>query len=150
MSLLRLTGVTKRYPGMAAPAVDDLSLSVAAGEILALLGPSGCGKTTTLRLIAGFEHGVALSLERVPQHRTQRVLVFYDENLGGSSHSGRSKRCGQRSQPGGTPALRASSSISAICFLDCSISALTLSGSAWGRSILFSTGMTSRPCSMAV
>ena len=55
MSLLRLTGVTKRYPGMAAPAVDDLSLSVAAGEILALLGPSGCGKTTTLRLVAGFE-----------------------------------------------------------------------------------------------
>ena len=34
MSLLRLTGVTKRYPGMAAPAVDDLSLSVAAGEIV--------------------------------------------------------------------------------------------------------------------
>ena len=55
MSLLQLVGVTKSYAGNAAPAVDGLSLSVAAGEILALLGPSGCGKTTTLRLVAGFE-----------------------------------------------------------------------------------------------
>ena len=36
-------------------ALEDLTLSVAAGEILALLGPSGCGKTTALRLIAGLE-----------------------------------------------------------------------------------------------
>jgi iron(III) transport system ATP-binding protein len=55
VSLLRLEGVTKRFAGSVAPAVDGLSLSVAAGEILALLGPSGCGKTTTLRLVAGFE-----------------------------------------------------------------------------------------------
>jgi iron(III) transport system ATP-binding protein len=36
-------------------AVNRMSLSVAEGEILALLGPSGCGKTTILRLIAGFD-----------------------------------------------------------------------------------------------
>jgi multiple sugar transport system ATP-binding protein len=36
-------------------AVQDLSLTVASGEIVALLGSSGCGKTSTLRMIAGFE-----------------------------------------------------------------------------------------------
>lgn len=35
--------------------VDDVSLTIAEGEFLALLGPSGCGKTTILRMIAGFE-----------------------------------------------------------------------------------------------
>ncbi len=55
MVLLTLEHVTKRFEAGGAPAVDDLSLAVARGQILALLGPSGCGKTTTLRLIAGFE-----------------------------------------------------------------------------------------------
>ncbi|WP_141576841.1 ABC transporter ATP-binding protein [Actinomadura sp. WMMA1423] len=49
--MIRLEGVTKRYPGQDAPAVDDLTLGVRDGEIVVLLGPSGCGKTTTLRLI---------------------------------------------------------------------------------------------------
>jgi len=34
--------------------LKDLSISVAAGELVSLLGSSGCGKTTTLRLVAGF------------------------------------------------------------------------------------------------
>ncbi len=55
MELLALEDVTKRYAPAQPPAVDGLTLTVAQGEILALLGPSGCGKTTTLRLIAGFE-----------------------------------------------------------------------------------------------
>ena len=54
MAIIRLEGVSKRYTE-ASRAVNNLSLEVEAGEILAILGPSGCGKTTTLRLIAGFE-----------------------------------------------------------------------------------------------
>ncbi|MQY07791.1 ABC transporter ATP-binding protein [Actinomadura macrotermitis] len=49
--MIRLDGVTKRYPGTDAPAVGGLTLGVRAGETAVLLGPSGCGKTTTLRLI---------------------------------------------------------------------------------------------------
>lgn len=43
--------VVKTYPGSAEPAVDDLSLTVPAGEICVLLGPSGSGKTTALMMV---------------------------------------------------------------------------------------------------
>jgi osmoprotectant transport system ATP-binding protein len=43
--------VTKRYGGSERPAVDDLSLTVPAGEICVLIGPSGGGKTTAMKLV---------------------------------------------------------------------------------------------------
>jgi len=46
---LRLEGVSVRYGAKAA--VNDVSLSVHQGEVLALIGPSGCGKTTLLRTL---------------------------------------------------------------------------------------------------
>jgi len=45
-------GLTKQYGPLRA--VDDLSFSVAPGEVLGFLGPNGAGKSTTMRIIAGF------------------------------------------------------------------------------------------------
>jgi iron(III) transport system ATP-binding protein len=86
---VRIQGLSKRYPGTAAPAVHDLTLEVEAGEFIALLGPSGCGKTTTLRCVAGLEKPdageiwvndtlVFSSTRRIniPAYRRQMGMVF--------------------------------------------------------------------------
>jgi ABC-type Fe3+/spermidine/putrescine transport system ATPase subunit len=83
---LELQNLVKRFGDTAA--VDGASLTVGAGEIVALLGPSGCGKTTTLRLIAGFESldaGRILlggsDLTALPPFRRGIGLVFQDYAL---------------------------------------------------------------------
>jgi ABC-2 type transport system ATP-binding protein len=50
VTMIELVGLTKRFDDFTA--VDGVTLSVAAGEILALLGPNGAGKTTTVRMLA--------------------------------------------------------------------------------------------------
>ena len=75
-----LDRVTKRFGQTTA--VDELSLSVAAGEMFGLIGPDGAGKTTTIRLICGLlkaDRGVATVLGRDPlrDHRRLTESVGY-------------------------------------------------------------------------
>ena len=54
MATVNLEKMTKVYPN-GKPAVLDLDLDVAEGELMVLVGPSGSGKTTALRMVAGLE-----------------------------------------------------------------------------------------------
>lgn len=90
MTFLDIRGVTKRYG--VTTAVDDVTLSVAAGSRTAVVGPSGSGKTTLLRLIGGFEapdsgqvtlNGDVLAdgTAIVPAHRRSVGFVTQDGSL---------------------------------------------------------------------
>ncbi len=85
--MLQLTDIYKAFnPQM--PVLADINLSVAAGEIVALLGPSGCGKTTLLRIVAGLEQadrGTIIfdgrDLAQTPVHKRNFGLMFQDYAL---------------------------------------------------------------------
>lgn len=86
MALVCLGEVTKRYESANDPALDDVSLEVAAGEAVAVMGPSGSGKSTLLNLIAGLDKPssgtVMVAGERVDRMGETGVARFRRKEVG--------------------------------------------------------------------
>ena len=88
MAELTLERVGVSYEGV--PAVEDVTLTIPSGQVLAVLGPSGCGKSTLLRAVAGLEplrtgeiRCDGERVDRVPTHRRGFALMFQDGQLFG-------------------------------------------------------------------
>lgn len=106
--LMSVSGLSKRFGGLIA--VEDLTLELFSGEILALIGPNGAGKTTTFNLIAGVHRpttgSVTLNGARIdglPVHRIaalglmrtfQHNMPFNGMSLTDNILVGRHVRCG--------------------------------------------------------
>ncbi|MDP3403751.1 MAG: ATP-binding cassette domain-containing protein [Brevundimonas sp.] len=75
---VRLDGAIVRYPSLNRP-LGPIDLSIAPGEVVALVGASGAGKSTALRLLAGLETPTAGRIERAPD--TATGFVFQSPTL---------------------------------------------------------------------
>lgn len=92
MSFLKLQHISKQFPQSAKKALEDISLMIPKGEILALIGESGSGKTSLLRVIAGLEHPQKGTIQlgekslldskiSLPSHQREMGMVFQDYAL---------------------------------------------------------------------
>ena len=84
-SQLRLVNLSKEFQsarGATARVLEDVNLTIGAGEFCCLLGPSGCGKTTLLNIVAGFEPpsggGAYMDDRPLGGPGTDRTVIFQD------------------------------------------------------------------------
>jgi putative ABC transport system ATP-binding protein len=83
-TILSGSGLSKRYGDL--EAVKDVSISIGAGEFVALVGKSGCGKTTLLSLLSGLERPTAgqvkLDGTDIARATEDELALFRRENVG--------------------------------------------------------------------
>jgi osmoprotectant transport system ATP-binding protein len=87
--MIELDHLTKVFAESSAPAVSDLTLTIARGEICVFVGPSGCGKTTTLKMInrlieptAGTIRIDGRAADAVPVHELRRSIGYVIQQIG--------------------------------------------------------------------
>ena len=84
LSVVHLENLGFRYPGADRWIVENLNLTVEAGEFLAIVGESGVGKSTILRIIAGLiepQAGIVEIAGDPDRTRRRRAMVFQDSRL---------------------------------------------------------------------
>src|SRR3954464_798854 len=84
--LLTMRGITKRFPGVVA--LEDVSLELSGGEVLALMGENGAGKSTLMKILGGAYQpdageilidGQPVTLSGVREARRRGIALIHQE-----------------------------------------------------------------------